>query len=274
MAFIFQPGRKAYTPLLILFGLAVQFAQADEKPKQGFRELQRFPAAEAHQAVAVDKTSFFAISSREIARYQKTTGKQLAKWTPPKESTIRHLNSGVVIEGKLYCAHSNWPKQPLENSIEVFDATTLKPLESLKFPKTTGAINWVDRQHDKWWVVFAFYGDAESVKKTRLVLYNDNWQQKGRWTFPETVVKRFLPYSNSGGAWGPDNLIYVTGHDRAELYALQINRSNEILEHVKTLPAPIAGQGIAWDRSDKNTLYGIIRSKKQVVKMRFMPAVK
>ena len=31
---------------------------------------------------------------------------------------------------------------------------------------------------------------------------------------------------------------------------------------VETIPANIRGQGIAWDRSDRGVLYGIIRAKK------------
>lgn len=76
----------------------VSLTQADEKPQRGFRELQRHSANEAHQAVAVDETSFFAIASREIARYQKSDGKLLEKWKGAKDSHIRHLNSACCLE--------------------------------------------------------------------------------------------------------------------------------------------------------------------------------
>ncbi|WP_417388185.1 hypothetical protein [Gimesia sp.] len=242
--------------------------QANEKPVRGFRELNRFKASEAHQAVAVDETSFYAISSRDVARYDKATGKQLTKWKGPQDSHIRHLNSGIVTGGKLYCAHSNWPKSPLKNTIEVFKPETLEHLETLTFPETAGAINWVDRRAGKWWVCYAFYGQIENVRKTRLVCYDDNWQPEAEWTFPDSVVKRFLPNSNSGGAFGPNGLLYATGHDHGEVYVLKVPEAHGILEHVETISAPIAGQGIAWDQSDIGTFFGIIRRSKEVVKLR------
>lgn len=259
---------------LLLFVLMSCLSQsnAEEPSQRGFRELQRYAASEAHQAVAVDETSFYAISSREIARYQKSDGKQITKWTGPKGSHIRHLNSGTVIDGKLYCAHSNWPASPLENTVEVFDAKTLKHLETLKFPDTEGAINWIDRRQGAWWIAFAFYGDLENVRKTRLVRYDDQWQPNATFTFPDSVLKRFLPNSNSGGAWGPNGLLYTTGHDRGELYVLRVPESEGTLEHVETLTAPITGQGIAWDRRDIGTLFGIHRAKKEVLKLRLTHA--
>jgi DNA-binding beta-propeller fold protein YncE len=64
--------------------------------------LRRVSAAEAHQAVAVDKSSFYAISNRTITRHEKESSKRLARWEAPEESGIKHLNSGVVIDGTLY----------------------------------------------------------------------------------------------------------------------------------------------------------------------------
>jgi predicted GH43/DUF377 family glycosyl hydrolase len=231
------------------------------------REQQRLAVAEAHQAVAVDSTSFYAIASRTIARYEKGTAKPLVKWTAPAGSPILHLNSGIVLDGRLYCANSNWPKMPLKNSVEIFEAGTLKHLERREFPETEGAINWIDRHRGSWWIVFAFYGDAE-VRRTKLVRYNDDWQKTGGWTFPESVIQRFLPNSNSGGAFGPNGGLFVTGHDHAELYVLDVSDTATELKHVATVPAPIAGQGIAWDRSDIGTVFGIVRSSREVVSMR------
>ena len=76
------------------------------------QQLKRFTVREAHQAVAVDETSFYAIGSRSIARYEKATAKPQAKWAAPEDSPIRHLNSGLILDGRLYCANSNWPAAP------------------------------------------------------------------------------------------------------------------------------------------------------------------
>ena len=235
------------------------------------RELQRFSVPEAHQAVAVDSTSFYAISNRTIARYPKrATGTQpeaSARWTAPADSPVQHLNSGIVHDGRLYCANSNWPKMPLRNTVEIFEAQTLQHLERKKFPETAGAINWIEHHRGAWWIVFAFYGEAD-VRKTRLVRYDDKWHQTGVWTFPEPVIQRFLPNSNSGGAFGPNGQLLVTGHDHPELYILEVPDEPGPLVYVATVAAPIAGQGIAWDHSEAGTLFGIVRRSREVVTMR------
>jgi hypothetical protein len=115
--------------------------------------------------------------------------------------------------------------------------------------------------------VFAFYGDAE-VRRTKLVRYDDDWKETGEWKFPESVVQRFLPNSNSGGAFGPCGRLFVTGHDHAELYVLDVSADGGELKHVATVSAPIAGQGIAWDHADPGVLLGIVRARHEVVFMR------
>ena len=244
----------------------VAFASTDDKPPSRLcLELRRYSAAEAHQGIAVDETHFFAVTNRGIGKYEKQTGKRIVKWNAPKSSSLKHLNSGVVVDGTLYCAHSNWPSEPLKNSIEYWDAETLEHCGRREFQDAEGAVTWVDRHASCWWVAFAFYGDANNVRKTTVVKYNDDWQKQAAWTFPTEVVDRFVPYSNSGGSFGPNGLLYATGHDRSELYALRIPRNGTRLELVDTLPINIAGQGIAWDRTDIGVVYGIHRKTKEVI---------
>lgn len=259
-------GRLSVTLVGVL--LQANLSAAEESVQR----LRRVSIAEAHQAVAVDKSSFFAISNRTVARYDKQSAKRLVHWEAPAESGIRHLNSGVVVKRHLYCANSNWPAKPLKNTVEIFDAETLKHLESRPFPETQGAINWIDRHQGSWWIVFAFYGEDE-VRRTRLVRFDDDWKETGTWTFPESVVQRFLPNSNSGGAFGPGGRLFVTGHDHAELYVLDVSADGGKLQHVVTLPAPIAGQGIAWDHDEPGVLLGIVRARREVVFMR-VPTLK
>jgi outer membrane protein assembly factor BamB len=260
-----------YIAMLVTLSSALTVS-ADERSANEFRKVKSFSVPEAHQAVAVDAKSLYAISNRTIARYDKETTeskpKALARWTAPTDSPVRHLNSGIVLNGRLYCANSNWPMKPLRNTVEMFEAETLQHLERKEFPETEGAINWIERHRGAWWIVFAFYGDAD-VRKTRLVRYNDDWQSTGVWTFPESVIQRFLPNSNSGGAFGPKGRLFVTGHDHAEVYVLAVSEKPGELIHKVTINAPIAGQGIAWDRGDPPTLYGIVRRSHEVVKMQF-----
>jgi outer membrane protein assembly factor BamB len=267
-------SRLDQMPRFIALLLTLSFAltaSADDPSANEFRKLKSFSVPEAHQAVAVDSESFYAIGSRTIARYDKNAAKSnpkaLAKWSAPTDSPVRHLNSGIVLDGRLYCANSNWPKKPLKNTVEIFRAATLKHLERKEFPESEGAINWIERHQEAWWIVFAFYGEAD-VRKTRLVRYNDQWRQTGVWTFPETVIQRFLPNSNSGGAFGPGGRLFVTGHDHAELYVLHVGEKTGELIYQATVKAPIAGQGIAWERIKPHTLYGIVRRTHEVVTMR------
>ena len=264
-----------YIALLVTISSALT-ASADEPSTYEFRKVKSFSVPEAHQGVAVDAKSFYAISNRTIARYDKETTESkpqaVARWTAPTDSPVRHLNSGIVLDGRLYCANSNWPKKPLRNTVEIFNAETLQHLQRKEFPETEGAINWIERHRGAWWIVFAFYGEAD-VRKTRLVRYIDKWQSTGVWTFPETVIQRFLPNSNSGGAFGPNGQLFVTGHDHAELYVLSVSEKPGELIHNATVKAPIAGQGIAWDRGGPPTLYGIVRRNREVVRMTLSPAV-
>ena len=48
-----------------------------------------------------------------------------------------------------------------------------------------------------------------------------------------------------------------------EVYKCRLPQMGSIIELVEILPLDIRGQGIAWDRSDVKTLYGIIRASKE-----------
>ncbi len=74
--------------------------------------------------------------------------------------------------------------------------------------------------------------------------------------------------SSSGGSWGDDGLLYVTGHDRGELYALRLPEAGTVLEHVATIGLPTGGQAIAWDRSQSRVLWSLDRETKMVVASR------
>jgi len=71
--------------------------------------------------------------------------------------------------------------------------------------------------------------------------------------------------SVSGGSWGDDGKLYVTGHDSAKVYVMKLPRSGQVLEYLQTVKIDSRGQGIAWDRSEKNNLFGIIRKDNSVV---------
>ena len=254
------------TAILLLFC----FLNVHLSVSQSAGALQTFKVEEARQAVAVDARHFYVINNSTIRKYNKQDGSLVAAWDGTKEG-IKHLNSGVVIKGKLYCANSNYPEIPMSSSIEIFDVNAMQHIGNHSFGIAQhGSLTWVDQKDGFWWGGFAHYAGKEAsegrdVRWTSLVKYDKSWRQLESWVFPKNLIALFTPKSNSGGAWGKD-LLYCTGHDAEELYALKLPKSGYTLEHVATIPAPIHGQGIAIDRSvkDKIVVYGIKRSENSI----------
>ena len=236
-------------------------------------EVARFAVPEARQGVAVDAQHFYAVTDRGIGKYDKYTGAQVARYDSPKTGPIIHLDSGVVVDGKLYAAHSNYPMEPMTSSIEIYDTASLRHIGTHSFGILLGSLTWIDRHEGAWWAVFANYSRVFGRSPrpygnsfwTTLVKFDDRWQQQQAWIFPDNIIQRSEPMSISGGSWGPDGHLYVTGHDHPEVYVMRLPRAGSILEHVETIPFAIHGQGIAWDRSRPGVLYGISRPNSHVV---------
>jgi len=238
--------------------------------------IERLKAPEAVQGVAVDKHHFHAIDSRAIGKYERTTGRLVKRWEEDKGGPILHLDSGVVVRGRLYCAHSNYPKLPMTSSVEILDAESLEHVGSHSFGVRWGSCTWIDRHNGAWWAAFAPYDQfkeatGKDASWSTLVEFDSNWRARQSWVYPEALVERFRPMSNSGGSWGPDGLLYLTGHDAAEVYAVRLPRRGSALEHVRTVPLAIEGQGIAWDRRRQGVLVGIRRSAREVVAFEVAP---
>lgn len=256
----------SYKPLFLPILLTSCFLQI-QCFSQSVTKIREFKLKEAKQAVAVDDSFFYVINNSTISKYNKTAGTLIKTWDGTEQG-IKHLNSGVVIKGKLYCANSNYPQIPMASSVEIFDVKTLTHVGTHSFGIAEhGSLTWIDQKDAFWWIGFAHYGGKEAsegkdVRWTSLVKYDREWRQVESWAFPENIIALFTPKSNSGGVWGKDDLLYCTGHDRPELYVLKLPKSGYTLEHVRTLPAPVQGQGIAFDHSDKNklVLYGLIRA--------------
>jgi hypothetical protein len=227
-------------------------------------------ADEARQAVAASETHVYAIDNYAIGKYDKASGEKVAQWRGEAGKPLIHLNSGIVLDGMLFCAHSNYPAVPMASSIEMFDPETLEHVGSHSFGIAHGSATWIDRRDGKWWVGFAHYEGRDGVpgmgsEWTRIVLFDDRWREVGGYVYPAEVVERFRPRSNSGAAFGPDGLLYATGHDAAEVYVLRVPRGGSELELVEIVPAPAEGQGIAWDPAEPDVLYTIMRSTREIV---------
>ncbi|MBE1612245.1 hypothetical protein [Actinopolymorpha pittospori] len=234
-----------------------------------------FDAFDANQAIAVDKKYFYAVNNRTITKHDKATGKPLLQFAGASDGPIIHMDSGAVVGNKLYVAHSNYDESPMESSIEVFDTETMRHVGTHSFGIYRGSLTWLDRHDGAWWAGFANYDvvpDGESepygeTYNTQVVKMDNDFQAVESWTIPTQILDRFKPMSNSGGSWGPDGRLYLTGHDLGEAYVMKVPAAGAELEWVATVELPeIQGQGIAWDRSGaKPTLWGISRADSKVI---------
>jgi hypothetical protein len=251
--------------------LLVAAAGGQSTPALGRAEvIRRYAAPEARQAVAVDATSFYAITNREIGRYDRETGARVAHWRGEDAGPFVHLNSGVVIDGRLYCAHSNYPGVPMVSSIEVFDGATLRHVESVPLGIGHGSATWIDRHDDAWWVAFANYAGrggepGRGPEHTVLVRYDDTWRQTGSWAFPAEAVARWDGMSTSGGFWRRDGLLYTAPHHAPELQVLRLPRAGARLSLVGTIAIESEGQGIAADPLDDTVVWSIQRKTGEVL---------
>ena len=243
--------------------------------KAGFQTRAIFKTLEARQGVAVDADFIYTINSTGIGKYNKKTGSLILT---RKDTTgiIIHLDGGVVIKDKLYCAHSNYPGIPMISSIEIFSTRDLKHVSSHSFGIKYGSCTWADFYNNSWWVCFAHYDQfkkdiGKGTEWTVLVKFDRDWNEKESWTFPQSVISEIKPMSASGGSWASDDKLYITGHDSAKVYVLKLPRSGSVLEHMQSLKIDSHGQGIAWDRGRKNIIYGIIRKDNSVVVSELAP---
>ncbi len=131
-----------------------------------------------------------------------------------------------------------------------------------------GSLTWVDWHDGHWWMTFANYeqkiGPGQTPyghkANTLVVQLTRDFQPVQSWTLPKEVLDRFEDMSNCGGSWGPDGLLYLSGHDTAEVYKMTLPQAGSVLKLVEIVPMNIRGQGIAWDRSQPGTIYGIARA--------------
>lgn len=220
--------------------------------------VREFAVPEANQGVGVDADHFYAVDNRTIAKYDKVSGERLAVFEGQKDGPIKHLDSAVVIDGKIYAAHSNYPEWPMASSIEVFEAATMQHVDTHSFSIDSGSFTWLDYHDGSWWGAFANYN---RVRNTQVVRFGDDWRIAEAWVLPDEVLEKFGDMSNSGGSWGPDRRLYLTGHDPAEAYVMELPETGSVLKWVATVPLKNTGQGIAWDRSTPDVLYGITRGE-------------
>lgn len=252
--------RLVFFTLFNWLGMAWCIAQSPITPHL------RLSAPNATQAVAVDSLHFYAISNSRIVKHRRTDGEPVAEWKGPLE----HLNSGIVLDGKLYCANTNFPKVPMASSLEIFDTETMTHAGSHSFGHYLGSFTWIDRWRGDWYLMFVHYDETGrerdlGVAYTTLVKMDDEFRRTAGWTIPDSLSRHIAPMSISGGVVLEDGDLLFSPHHFAEVYRMRFPKMGYALEWVATLPAPMLGQGIAIDPTDPTLLWGIDRQTKEAV---------
>ena len=230
--------------------------------------IKRIPS-KANQGVAVDENYYYAISNTKITKHNKITNELVATWQADTNNQIfahfKHMNSGTVIDGELFVAHSRYNIDPNDNTIEIFNIKNklLMHEESIPMPRKHGSLTWIDKHpNGSWWICYAVYGEGVN-KNTKLVKYqykNKKFIEDCSWTFPDEAIKNWGDMSCSGGSWGADGYLYTSGHDHEKAFVLKIDEAGK-LKYLRTENnVGFYGQAIAWDRFSKEpTLWGIVK---------------
>lgn len=245
----------------------------------------------ARQGVAVDATSVFAIDDARVLRHERASGALLARWpapdaTVPAGPPLTHLNGGVVVGGRLYAAHSNWPERPPVNTIEIWRARDLAHVGSVPLAVDDAWLNWIDRHAGRWWALLARYGAADAPdggnRGTRLAALDARFAVEAVWSLPEALLERLAPMSVSGGTWGHDGRLYLSGHDGPELYVTALPHANEgrasagapeLTWRATHRVPPLDGQGLAFTRDGGPILlWGVERDRWRLHALPWPPA--
>jgi outer membrane protein assembly factor BamB len=225
-----------------------------------------YPAPNATQAVAVDSHHFYTISNSRIVKRRRDGGQAVAEWSGP----LQHLNSGIVWEGRLYCANSNFPDQPMASSLEIFDTETLRHVGSHSFGHYLGSFTWIDRRGQDYYLMFVHYNETGrerdlGVAYTTLVRTDSLFRRTAGWTVPDSLLHHLAPMSISGGLLLEDGRLLFSPHHYGELYLLRFPEMGYELIWEATLTVPMQGQGIARDPTDPRAIWGIDRARREVI---------
>ncbi|NWK97654.1 hypothetical protein DM806_18730 [Sphingobium lactosutens] len=229
----------------------------------------RLAAPEANQGVASGGTYLYAIDNDRIGKYRIVDGRRVASWQGERR-LFPHMNSCTVTGRELICAASNYPAVPQTSAVEIFDTRTLRHLRTVSLGLGPGSLTVMDRHAGKWWAVFANYAGkggepGRDHRYTLLVRMDDQFRQEAAWTFPPAVLARFAPKSCSGLSWSNDGHLFVTGHDRPEIYELALPGAGSTLELRRTIGFASPGQAIDWDPVKPGMLWSIDRAHSQMI---------
>lgn len=272
--------------LLVAVGLWTATARTElpaDIPVYDATLAETFDAPNARQGIAVDRHHFYAVNNYRISKHDKITGERIAEWAGAAEGQpLIHLDSLMELDGRLYASHSNYPGWPMTSSVEIWDAEDMRHVATHSFGINRGSFTWLDRHNGAWWGTFANYDRVQvgmdqpygRTERTQVVRMDDEFTVREAWTLPPVILDRIRPMSNSGGSWGPDGLLYLTGHDHGEAYVMCLPLAGSELTWVATVRVPrMEGQGIAWDRSHPGrSMWAIVKADRSVLRV-LMPAI-
>lgn len=230
--------------------------------------VSRLSAPEANQGVASDGTYAYAIDNSTIARYRIADGKRVAIWQGD-DALFPHINSCTLAQRELVCAVSNYPQVPQLSSIAFFDPVTLTHKRSISLGMGPGSLTAVDRHNGSWWAIFANYDGkgGEPTRNHRYTLFarlDDNFQIERGWAFPDAILRCLSPRSVSGASWGMDGKLYVSGHDRPQIYVLSLPKAGGVLHLDGWFSISTHGQAIDMSHEGQNLIWSINRPTKEV----------
>ncbi|MDE8650901.1 hypothetical protein [Novosphingobium album (ex Liu et al. 2023)] len=232
-------------------------------------------AEEARQGVASDGAHIYAIDNSRITRYALDSGARVAEFSGDPHA-FPHINSCTVAAAELVCAASNYPAVPQTGTVEFFDAASLRHLRSVALPANPGSFTALIRRDGRWWASFAQYDGKGGVpgkdhRDTLIAELDGNFAVTRRWTLPASVLARIAPRSVSGLGWGADGRLYASGHDKPEVYVLEVPAHGTVLRHVATIATATFGQAIDFDPAQPGLLWSIDRQSRTVVASRIPP---
>lgn len=269
-------GRIAVRLLLATAIMCLPRLKTDAAPQKSAQwnvtALGNMKVANVTQGVVAGEDCYFLINDYSVEKITRT-GAQLAKWECPKGAPLIHMNAGMLHENTLYVSHSNYPGVPMWSSVEMFDTRTLQHIGSHSFGIEYGSSTWMDYRDGYWYVCFAHYGNkaaepARDPSWTQFVVFDSEWRRVAGYVFPPELIALCTPYSFSGGAFGPDGRIYVTGHDNPFIYVLELPNGGSVLKLVGQIPVPFHGQSFTFDPLAPWVVHGIERAKSEVVSVR------
>ncbi|HBJ92189.1 MAG TPA: hypothetical protein DDZ43_04875, partial [Hyphomonadaceae bacterium] len=227
--------------------------------------LRVYEAPEADQGVAVDDEFFYPVDNSTIGKYRRDTGELVDRFMTAPRGLLRHMNSCYARDEQLWCANSNYSLTPMSSSMEVFDAETMEHSHSWSLGlMEEGSLTWFDDFGSDRIAGFAHYSgngglDYKASEFSGVVVFDNEWRRKGGWQMPASVIERMAPYAASGGAIGPDGLLYLLGHDLPEMYVVARPTMGPVLVHVATIALEAEGQAFSFVPNNSGEIFAIDR---------------